>query len=116
MKKASALALFAALLLPAALPAAPKAATPPASAQAAKAKGVWIEVRSPEEFGPFLLGEPDVRQVFMQHHKDLLTPEFWQGKKERLLQGLYDDFYPYPQSARFTPDKLAKGLVDRTDV
>jgi len=57
-----------------------------------------------------------VRQVFMQHHKDLLTPEFWQGKKERLLQGLYDDFYPYPQSARFTPDKLAKGLVDRTDV
>ena len=51
MKKASALALFAALLLPAALPAALKAATPPASAQAAKAKGVWIDVRSPEEFG-----------------------------------------------------------------
>ena len=51
MKKASTLALFAALLLPAALPAAPKAATPPASAQAAKAKGVWIDVRSPEEFG-----------------------------------------------------------------
>ena len=81
---------------------------------------VWYPVHKgdvfPEEFGPFLLGESDVRQVFMQHHKDLLTPEFWQGKKERLLQGLYDDFYPYPQSARFTPDKLAKGLVDRTDV
>ncbi|MDO5639594.1 MAG: bifunctional isocitrate dehydrogenase kinase/phosphatase [Neisseria sp.] len=81
---------------------------------------VWYPVHKgdvfPEEFGPFLLGEPDVRQVFLQHHQDLLTPEFWQGKKERLQQGLVDDFYPYPQSLRFTPDKVAKGLVDNTDV
>ena len=81
---------------------------------------VWYPVHKgdvfPEEFGPFLLGEPDVRQVFLQHHKDLLTPEFWQGKKERLQQGLVDDFYPYPQSLRFTPGKVAKGLVENTDV
>ncbi len=81
---------------------------------------VWYPVHPgdvfPEEFGPFLLGEPDVRQVFMQHHRDLLTPEFWQGKKERLLRGELDDFYPYPQSLRFNPDALAKGLVDSSDV
>lgn len=81
---------------------------------------VWYPVHKgdvfPEEFGPFLLGEPDVKQVFLQHHKDLLTPEFWQGKKALLEQGLFDDFYPYPQSVRFTPDKVAKGLMDHTDV
>lgn len=80
---------------------------------------VWYPVNKgdvfPEEFGPFLLGEPDVRQVFLQHHKDLLTPEFWQGKKERLQQGLYDDFFPYPQSARFTPDQTAAGLAGDAD-
>lgn len=81
---------------------------------------VWYPVHKgdvfPEEFGPFLLGEPDVRQVFLQHHKELLTPEFWQGKKERLIQGLMDDFYPYPQSMRFRPEKTEKGLRDATDV
>ncbi|MDO4908071.1 bifunctional isocitrate dehydrogenase kinase/phosphatase [Neisseria sp.] len=80
---------------------------------------VWYPVNKgdvfPEEFGPFLLGEPDVRQVFLQHHKDLLTPEFWQGKKERLQQGLYDDFFPYPQSARFTPDQTAAGPAGDAD-
>ena len=81
---------------------------------------VWYPVHKgdvfPEEFAPFLLGEPDVRQVFMQHHHDLLTAEFWQGKKERLQQGLFDDFYPYPQSVRFRPEQTAAGLVDHTDV
>ncbi|MDO4695043.1 MAG: bifunctional isocitrate dehydrogenase kinase/phosphatase, partial [Eikenella sp.] len=63
---------------------------------------VWYPVNKgdvfPEEFGPFLLGEPDVRKVFLEHHRDLLTPEFWQQKKERLQQGILEDFYPYPQS------------------
>lgn len=81
---------------------------------------VWYPVHPgdvfPEEFAPFLLGEPDVRQVFMQHHRDLLTVEFWQGKKERLLQGLMDDFYPYPQSVRFYPEKPVAGLSENTDV
>lgn len=81
---------------------------------------VWYPVRKgdvfPEEFGPFLLGEPDVRQVFMKHHKDLLSAEFWQEKKERVQQGLFDDFYPYPQSVRFRPEATAEGLVDDSDV
>ncbi|MFS6938683.1 bifunctional isocitrate dehydrogenase kinase/phosphatase [Neisseria animaloris] len=80
---------------------------------------VWYPVNKgdvfPEEFGPFLLGEPDVRQVFLQHHKDLLSAEFWQAKKDRLMQGLYDDFYPYPQSARFSPQQSTEGLSDTAD-
>lgn len=81
---------------------------------------VWYPVHKgdvfPEEFAPFLLGEPDVRQVFMQHHQDLLTAEFWQNKKERLMNGLFDDFYPYPQSIRFRPAQALLGLVDKIDV
>lgn len=81
---------------------------------------VWYPVRKgdvfPEEFAPFLLGEPDVRQIFMQHHSDLLTPEFWQNKKESLLRGEMDDFYPYPQSLRFHPAKIDHGKIDQTDV
>lgn len=82
---------------------------------------VWYPVNKgdvfPEEFGPFLLGEPDVRQVFLQHHRDLLTPEFWQAKKERLQAGILEDFYPYPQSLRFHPNqKVDKAAEQRLDV
>ena len=81
---------------------------------------VWYPVNKgdvfPEEFGPFLLGEPDVRKVFLQHHRDLLTPQFWQAKKERLQAGILEDFYPYPQSVRFKPDAVQSGLMDRPDV
>ncbi|MCP2039521.1 isocitrate dehydrogenase kinase/phosphatase [Neisseria sp. HSC-16F19] len=81
---------------------------------------VWYPVNKgdvfPEEFGPFLLGEPDVRQVFLKHHRDLLTPEFWQAKKERLQAGILEDFYPYPQSLRFHPNKVDNTAEQRVDV
>ncbi len=80
---------------------------------------VWYPVNKgdvfPEEFGPFLLGEPDVRKVFLQHHRDLLTPKFWQEKKERIQAGLIEDFFPYPQACRFEPSPLQSGLADNTD-
>ena len=41
----------------------------------------------PETFGPFLLGSPQVRDVFMQHHADLPDPAFWQEHKERIQAG-----------------------------
>ena len=67
---------------------------------------VWYPVNKndvfPEEFGAFLLGDPVVRKTFMQHHRDLLTAEFWQSKKERIMLGQMDDFYPYPEEVRFT--------------
>ncbi|WP_028357536.1 bifunctional isocitrate dehydrogenase kinase/phosphatase [Brackiella oedipodis] len=69
---------------------------------------VWYPVNKndvfPEEFGTFLLTDPEVREVFMAHHAELLTPEFWQEKKDHIEAGLLDDFYPYPDSARFEID------------
>jgi isocitrate dehydrogenase kinase/phosphatase len=55
----------------------------------------------PETFGPFLLGNPAVREVFMKHHGDLLDPGFWQGHKERIAAGHVHDVFPYERDKRF---------------
>jgi isocitrate dehydrogenase kinase/phosphatase len=57
----------------------------------------------PETFGPFLLGNPAVRQVFMKHHSDLLEASFWQAHKERIQAGYVHDVFPYDKDKRFAP-------------
>ncbi len=52
----------------------------------------------PETFGPFLLGHPAVREVFLQHHADLLEPAFWQAHQARIQQGHMHDVFPYDPS------------------
>ena len=55
----------------------------------------------PEQFGTFLLGNLTVRKYFMKHHADLLTAQFWQTRKQRIIDGYVDDVFPYPQEMRF---------------
>jgi len=55
----------------------------------------------PEEFATFLLGDPKIRRIFMKHHRDLLTPEFWQRAQERIRAGVVEDFFPYGEEMRF---------------
>ncbi len=55
----------------------------------------------PETFGPFLLGNPAVREVFMRHHPDLLDAAFWQSHKERIESGYVFDVFPYDPEKRF---------------
>jgi isocitrate dehydrogenase kinase/phosphatase len=66
---------------------------------------VWYAVGPrdvfPETFGPFLLGNTAVREVFMKHHADLLDAEFWQGHKERIAAGHVHDVFPYDEAKRF---------------
>jgi isocitrate dehydrogenase kinase/phosphatase len=66
---------------------------------------VWYSVGPhdvfPETFGPFLLGNPAVREVFMKHHGDLLDAAFWQGRKEHILAGHVHDVFPYDRAKRF---------------
>ncbi|RZJ85015.1 MAG: bifunctional isocitrate dehydrogenase kinase/phosphatase [Massilia sp.] len=57
----------------------------------------------PEQFGRFLLGNPAIRHHFMQHHAELLTRAYWQSHKDRILAGVVDDVFPYPQQIRFSP-------------
>ena len=66
---------------------------------------IWYHVGPrdvfPETFGPFLLGNTAVREVFLKHHADLLDVAFWQGHKERILAGHVHDVFPYEQRKRF---------------
>jgi len=66
---------------------------------------VWYSVGPhdvfPETFGPFLLGNPAVRAIFMQHHADLLEASFWQAHKDRILAGHVHDVFPYDREKRF---------------
>jgi isocitrate dehydrogenase kinase/phosphatase len=66
---------------------------------------VWYSVGPkdvfPETFGPFLLGNPTVRDVFLKHHGDLLDPAFWQGHQERIRAGHVHDVFPYDAERRF---------------
>jgi len=55
----------------------------------------------PETFAPFLLGNDAVREVFMQHHADLLDPRFWQSHQARIRAGDVHDVFPYDNERRF---------------
>jgi isocitrate dehydrogenase kinase/phosphatase len=72
---------------------------------------VWYQVGPrdvfPETFGPFLLGNDKVREVFMKHHADLLDADFWQGHKQRILAGHVHDVFPYEQDKRFRAQRSA---------
>ncbi len=66
---------------------------------------IWYSVGPkdvfPETFGPFLLGNPAVREAFMAHHADLLDAAFWQSHKERIQAGQMLDVFPYDEAHRF---------------
>jgi len=66
---------------------------------------VWYPVAPrdvfPETFAPFLLGNPQVREVFLRHHADLLDADFWQAHKARILAGHVHDVFPYDPARRF---------------
>ena len=55
----------------------------------------------PETFAPFLLGNDAVREVFMEHHADLLDPRFWQSHQARIRAGDVHDVFPYDNERRF---------------
>ena len=78
---------------------------PPRNEEDEMSGEIWYSVGPkdvfPETFGPFLLGNPAVREIFMQHHADLLEPDFWQSHKERIQRGEVLDVFPYEQDKRF---------------
>ncbi|WP_374556337.1 bifunctional isocitrate dehydrogenase kinase/phosphatase [Aquitalea pelogenes] len=66
---------------------------------------VWYPVGRhdvfPEEFATFLLGDPQIRKTFLNYHRDLLDPRFWQQCQQRIKDGVIEDFFPYPVEMRF---------------
>ena len=80
---------------------------------------VWYSVAKndvfPETFGPFLLGNPRVRDAFLRHHADLLEPGFWQSTKERIQRGEVLDFFPYGAHRRFEFNGGVRGAGELVD-
>ena len=70
---------------------------------------IWYSVGAkdvfPETFGPFLLGNDAVREVFMRYHADLLDAAFWQNHQSRIQAGHVFDVFPYEQDKRFAQAK-----------
>ncbi|MCP5285997.1 MAG: bifunctional isocitrate dehydrogenase kinase/phosphatase [Burkholderiaceae bacterium] len=84
---------------------------PPRNEEDEMSGEIWYRVGPkdvfPETFGPFLLGNPAVRDVFLAHHADLLDAAFWQGHKERILAGHVHDVFPYEPTRRFRAMRAA---------
>ena len=59
----------------------------------------------PETFGPFLLGHPGVRDIFMAHHANLLDADFWQQHKQRIIAGHVHDVFPDEPGRRFASQR-----------
>jgi len=55
----------------------------------------------PEEFAAFLLGDPRVREAFLERHADLLDADFWNAARQRIAGGYIEDVFPYPEALRF---------------
>jgi isocitrate dehydrogenase kinase/phosphatase len=78
---------------------------PPPNEEAEMSSEPWYHVEAgdvfPEQFGPFLLGDPRIRAALLRQHADLLTAEFWQMRQQRIRDGIMEDVFPYPQQRRF---------------
>jgi isocitrate dehydrogenase kinase/phosphatase len=53
----------------------------------------------PEEFQSFLGLKPELRRIFVDHHAEIFTPDFWQAHQSRIESGDLAHVYPYQ---RFT--------------
>jgi isocitrate dehydrogenase kinase/phosphatase len=79
---------------------------PPAPDEESEMSGEpWYRVEKgdvfPENWMPFLLGDPRIRAALLKYHADLFTPDFWQARKERIRHGQLEDVFPYPPEKRF---------------
>ncbi|PXW99246.1 isocitrate dehydrogenase kinase/phosphatase [Sphaerotilus hippei] len=89
---------------------------PPRNEEEEMSGEVWYSVGPrdvfPETFGPFLLGHPAVRQVFMKHHGDLLEADFWQQHQRRINAGHVHDVFPYDPEKRFAHQRERRVMDD----
>ncbi|NGO89688.1 MAG: bifunctional isocitrate dehydrogenase kinase/phosphatase [Halomonas sp.] len=56
----------------------------------------------PEEFGPFMFANPELRALFMEQHPELFDPDYWLGLQQAIRNGRVIDVYPYRNKQRFS--------------
>ena len=55
----------------------------------------------PEEFGPFMFANPELRAIFTQQHPELFDPDYWLELQQAIIDGRVIDVYPYRNKQRF---------------
>jgi len=79
---------------------------PPPDEQAELWDEPWYRIDKgdafPENWTPFLLGNPRIRAALLKYHADLFTPEFWSAIQARVAAGHLEDVFPYPTARRFS--------------
>jgi isocitrate dehydrogenase kinase/phosphatase len=58
----------------------------------------------PEDFKRWMIGRKDLKEHFLEYHKDLFSAEYWQEIQVRIEKGELIHAYPYPEEIRFRPD------------
>jgi isocitrate dehydrogenase kinase/phosphatase len=93
---------------------------PPRNEEDEMSGEVWYSVGPkdvfPETFGPFLLGNPAVREVFMKHHAELLDADYWNAHKQRIQAGHVHDVFPYEPHRRFVHQRRLREFDRETAI
>ncbi len=67
--------------------------------------GAWFHVEPndifPEEFPRFLIGDPQIKQLFLEMHGDLYDVKFWRDTQARLREGEIITVFPYRKRLKF---------------
>ena len=69
----------------------------------------WYEIKKndvfPEDFRRWMIGRSDLKPHFLDYHRDLFDPHYWQSLQERIQKGELIHAFPYPDEIRFRPDE-----------
>lgn len=67
----------------------------------------WYEIRKndvfPEDFKRWMIGRADLKPHFLEYHRDLFDPGYWQDLQQKIRAGELMHAYPYPEEIRFRP-------------
>jgi len=69
----------------------------------------WYDIQRndvfPEDFRRWMIGRADLKPHFLEYHRDLFDPEYWNSLKERIKNGELIHAFPYPDEIRFRQDE-----------
>ncbi|AFL85923.1 isocitrate dehydrogenase kinase/phosphatase [Belliella baltica DSM 15883] len=73
------------------------------------ASSPWYDIAKndvfPEDFKSFMIGRADVKQHFLDYHKELFNPDYWVSIQSQIKAGELLHAFPYSKSIRFRPEE-----------